>query len=145
MSKKLISKEDIAKLHTSPYIIAVSQRSISFSVEFKHLAYEQIFAGKTMRSIFVENGIDPDILGDKRIQNFRYWLKRNADRDVGFENLRTNNYRRPPESREATLENRVRDLEHELAYTRQEVEFLKKVQQADMEARKQWGSERRQK
>ena len=31
-------------------------------------------------------------------------------------------------------------LEHELAYTRQEVEFLKKLQLADMEARKQWKS-----
>lgn len=145
MSKKLLSNEDIAKLHASPYIIAVSPRSITFSVKFKHLAYEQILAGKSMRSIFAENGIDPDILGDKRIQNFRYWVKRYAERDAGFESLRKNNCPRPAKSREATLENRVRDLEHELAYTRQEVEFLKKVQAADMEARKQWESGRRQK
>lgn len=145
MSKTLLSKEDIVKLHASPYIIAVSQRSISFSVEFKRLAYEQILTGKPMRSIFIENGIDPDMIGEKRIQNFRYWVKRYAERDAGFDSLRANNHRRPAKSREATLENRVRDLEHELAYTRQEVEFLKKVQQADMEARKQWESRRRQK
>ena len=145
MSKKLLSKEDIAKLHASPYIITVSQRSLSFSAEFKRLAYEQILVGKTMRSIFVENGIDPDIIGDKRIQNFRYWVKRYAERDAGFENLRTNNRRRPAKSRETTLENRVKDLEHELAYTRQEVEFLKKIQAADMEARKQWESGHRRK
>jgi transposase-like protein len=145
MSKNLLSNVDIAKLHVSPYIITVSQRSLSFSAEFKRLAYEQILAGKTMRSIFVENGINPDIIGDKRIQNFRYWVKRYAERDAGFENLRTNNHRRPAKSRETTLENRVKDLEHELAYTRQEVEFLKKIQAADMEARKQWESGHRQK
>ena len=127
MSKTLLSEEDIIKLHASPYIIAVSQRSICFSVEFKRLAYEQILTGKHMRSIFADSGIDPDIIGDKRIQNFRYWVKKYAERDAGFKNLRANNCRRPAKSREATLENRVRDLEHELAYTRQEVEFLKKI------------------
>jgi len=35
------------------------------------------------------------------------------------------------------VEPRLRQLEHELAYTRQEVEFLKKTQMADMETQKQ--------
>ncbi|MGI6745407.1 MAG: HTH domain-containing protein [Acutalibacteraceae bacterium] len=43
------------------------------------------------------------------------------------------------------MERRVRQLEHELAYAKQEVEFLKKIQQADMEARKQWESKKRRK
>ena len=38
------------------------------------------------------------------------------------------------------METRIKQLEHELAYTRQEVEFLKKLQMADMEARRQWES-----
>ena len=40
---------------------------------------------------------------------------------------------------------RDRQLENELAYTRQEVEFLKKLQAANMEAQKQWESKHRQK
>ena len=43
------------------------------------------------------------------------------------------------------MEQRIRQLEHELAYTRQEVEFLKKLQVANMEAQKQWESKHRQK
>ena len=40
---------------------------------------------------------------------------------------------------------RIEQLEHELAYTRQEVEFLKKLQAANMEAQKKWESRHRQK
>ena len=58
---------------------------------------------------------------------------------------RSENYRRPPKTGEETVEQRIRQLENELAYTRQEVEFLKKLQAANMEAQKQWGCKRRQK
>lgn len=41
------------------------------------------------------------------------------------------------------LEARVRWLTHQLEYTRQEVEFLKKLQMANTEARKEWESKHR--
>ena len=43
------------------------------------------------------------------------------------------------------MEQRLRQLENELAYTRQEVEFLKKLQAANMEAQRQWESKHQQK
>ena len=43
------------------------------------------------------------------------------------------------------MEQRIRQPENELAYTMQEVEFLIKLQAANMEAQKQWESRRRQK
>ena len=49
------------------------------------------------------------------------------------------------ETKEQTLTARIKQLEHELAYTRQEVEFLKKIHTADLEARKLWESKQRQK
>ena len=99
-----------------------------------------------MRSIFEEHGIAPEILGDKRIWGFAHKLRTNADRDAGFADLRKNNSRKPAsQTREQTLAARVEQLEHELAYTRQEVEFLKKIHTADLEARKSWESRLRQK
>ena len=99
-----------------------------------------------MRTIFEEHGIDPEILGDRRIWGFAYKLRANADREEGYADLRKNNSRKPAkESREQTLAVRVEQLEHELAYTRQEVEFLKKIHTADLEARKLWESKHRQK
>jgi len=61
-------------------------------------------------------------------------------RDTGFADNRQNNYRRPSKTGDESIDTRIKQLEHELAYTRQEVEFLKKLQMADMEARRQWES-----
>ena len=94
----------------------------------------------TVRSIFLECGIDPDVLGESRISGFCHTVNVQAKRDSGFSDNRQTNYRRPPRSEDETVENRIKQLEHELAYTRQEVEFLKKLQMADMEARRQWES-----
>ena len=68
-----------------------------------------------------------------------------AKQESGFSDRRSENYRRPPKTGEETVEQRIRQLENELAYTRQEVEFLKKLQAAILEALKQWESKHRQK
>ena len=94
----------------------------------------------TVRSIFIECGIDPDVLRESRISGFCHTVNVQAKRDSGFADNRQNNYRRPPKSEDETFETRIKQLEHELAYTRQEVEFLKKLQMEYMEAWRQWGS-----
>ena len=86
-----------------------------------------------------------DILGESRISGLSHTLNKEAKRSEGFSDLRSENYRRPPKTGEETLEQRLKLLENELAYTRQEVEFLKKIQAADTEARKEWESRHRQK
>ena len=96
--------------------------------------------GKSGRQIFLECGIDPDVLGDRRIEGLRRTLREQAKREEGFSDQRQHNYHRPPRTGDESVETRIKHLEHELAYTRQEVEFLKKLQTADMEARRQWES-----
>ena len=108
------------------------------------MAYDQLIDGKSMREIFEENGIDPEILGNARIWGFAEKLRKNADREGGFEDQRGHNTRKPAKgTKEQALSARVEQLEHELAYTRQEVEFLKKIHMADLEARKSWESKHR--
>lgn len=144
MSKKPLNTEEISKLRSSPYVASVIGRRISFTPEFKRMAYEQLNNGKTMREIFEEHGIDPEILGNSRIWGFAENLRAKADCEEGFADLRKNNSRKPQkETKEQTLSTRVEQLEHELAYTRQEVEFLKKIHTADLEARKLWESKLR--
>jgi len=99
-----------------------------------------------MRTIFFEHGINPDVVGDGRMYVLTCRLRKRADSEDGFKDLRANNQRKPVKlSKEQTLAARVSDLEHELAYTRQEVEFLKKIHLADLEARRLWESKQRQK
>ena len=146
MSKKPLSAEEVAQLRCSPYVVDVKGGRISFTPEFKRMAYEQLIAGIPMRQIFEEHGIDPKVLGDVRIWGFARKLHEKADREEGFVDLREKNKRKPAkETKEQTLSAKVERLEHELAYTRQEVEFLKKIRAADLEAQKEWESKQRQK
>lgn len=134
------TQEQIDHLKVNNYVKSISSSTIRFTEEFKKYFYKKYHSGMSARQIFIECDIDPDILGTKRIKGFCYTLNKQAKRESGFTDNRQNNYRRPSKTGEETVETRIKQLEHELAYTRQEVEFLKKLQMADMEARKQWES-----
>lgn len=138
--KNPFTKEQVESLRENRYVKSVSASTIRFTEEFKRYFYQQSTSGAVSRQIFLACGIDPDILGESRIEGFRYTLHKQAKREEGFTDKRQNNCRRETKPGEETMETRIRQLEHELAYTRQEVEFLKKLQMADMEVRRQWES-----
>lgn len=146
--QKVFTEEERSALLNNPYVASVTNDAVQFTEEFKELAYQEILqTKKTMREILQEHGIDPEILGSKRIWNFTSKLQEKAKKLQGFGDARTHNRRRPKcnPTEEKTLTERIRGLEHELAYTRQEVEFLKKTQMVDMEARISWESKHRKK
>ena len=149
MSKKThtnpLSKREIEELRRSPHVASVSANTVRFTEEFKKLAYDAKTRGISVAETMRRNGIDPDILGHSRVEGFSYTLNKKAKQESGFADGRSENYRRPPKTGEETVDQRLRQLENELAYTRQEVEFLKKLQAANMEAQKQWESRHRQK
>lgn len=134
------TNEQMESLGKNPYVKSVSPSTVRFTEEFKREFYSLLKSGKSSPQIFLEHGIDPDVLGKSRIEGFRYTLNKYAKRDEGFIDKRLDNRRRPASRSEGTMEARIKHLEHELAYTRQEVEFLKKLQMADMEAQRQWES-----
>lgn len=143
VSQEPFTEEERLSLLNNQYVSGVTNDSVQFTEEFKELAYNEFLkSGKPMREIFREHGIDPEILGSKRIWNFTAKLQGKAKKSQGFGDARKYNKRRPACTpiEEKALTVRVRDLEHELAYMRQEVEFLKKTQMADMEARILWES-----
>jgi len=141
--KNFFTQEQMEQLLKNPYVKSVTPSTVRFTEEFKRYYYQKHTSGMLVRDIFLECGIDPDILGESRIDGFCYTINKQAKRDTGFTDNRQNNYRRPAKTGEETVDIRIKQLEHELAYTRQEVEFLKKLQMADMEARRQWESKHR--
>lgn len=138
-----LSMCEVDKLRENPYVAAVSSKTVRFTEEFKKLAYDNKCKGIPVSETMSRNGIDPEVLGESRVNGFSYLLNKKASQESGFIDQRRENYRRPPKTGEETMEQRIRQLENELAYTRQEVEFLKKLQAANTEAQKQWESRHR--
>lgn len=145
MSNKLFTTDEVRELKASPYVDCASARSVVFTPEFTKTVYEAMIAGGKIRDVLEKYGIDTAALGDSRIRGLQQRIWKEADRGEGFVNLKKRRKSTPPEKKEEALAKRVKQLESELAYTKQEVEFLKKIQQADTEARKSWESKRRQK
>lgn len=123
----------------------MTANTVRFTEDFKTLAYDEKIKGISITETMRRCGIDPDMLGTSRVEGFRYTLDKKAKQQNSFADGRNENYHRPHKTGEETVEQRVRNLENELAYTRQEVEFLKKLQAANMEAQRQWKSKHRQK
>ena len=145
MARRILTKGEIEKLKQSPYVAKATPYQVSFTTDFKRMAYQELMEGKLMREILSESGIDVEIIGDRRIWALAEHIKKAAEREGGFEDQRETNNRKPNKmTEEQKMAKRIEQLEHELAYTRQEVEFLKKLQAANMEAQKKWESRHRQ-
>jgi hypothetical protein len=84
-------------------------------------------------------------MGDGRIHSLQTVVKTQAKRESGFSD-NAHRIPRPPERKAAqTTEDKIARLEHELAYTRQELAYLKKIYLADREADQTWLSKQRRK
>lgn len=145
MSKRHpLSKEQIEALQKSPHILFVNEKTISYSAKFKEHVYNEYQAGKSYETILSEAGIDPEILGPRRLNSLRTMVQSEGKREAGFTDK---NSRLPPRTLSAriakTNTGKIARLEHELAYTKQELKFLKKIYLADMEAQKACDMKRR--
>ena len=126
-----ISKEYVKKLQEHPYVAKATQWTVSFTPEFKRMAYDEYCSGKSMRQIFADAGFDVEAIGSKRLQNFRNKLFEKAETEAGFEDGRKNNSRKEAQSTEAQMAKRIRELEHRVTYLEQENDFLKKIRSVE--------------
>ena len=128
-----LTQEAIQILKTNPYVANVTEKTVRFTAEFKTAFWEKYRQGMAAPLVLEQLGIDPNLLGESRIAGIRQHIKKQAIRMNGFEDRRLNQKHRVsniPDDR------RIARLEHELAYTQQELEFVKKIILADREAGK---------
>ena len=123
-------------LRENPCVEKVSNLSVSFTEDFKRKTYGELLSGKAMWQIFQEHGVDTAALGPVRIMKFKQHIYECAKRGDGFKNMRNTWRMKKTESNESIVGKRVKSLENEVAYLRQVVEFLKKIQQANSEAKR---------
>ena len=136
MSKKHFTEEQMLALKENPCVERVSTLTVSFTEEFKRKVYGELLAGKPIWQIFQDHGIDTDALGPVRVIKFQQLVNDCAKRGDGFKNMRNTWQAKKGVDDETVISKRFASLENEVAYLRQVVEFLKKIWQADSEAKK---------
>lgn len=128
MSKILFTKEDIINLKKNINILRVSERSITYTDEFKRLFIEKYMSGKLPREIFAENGFDINVIGLKRIEQSAYRWKTLYEKDgiLGLDDSRKYASGRPL-SRELSKEEIIERQEAKIKLLESQVELLKKL------------------
>lgn len=125
--------EQVEILKNNPYIEKVTYKSIKYSQQFKEDFWMLYSSGETPSQILLRFGIDPKILGQKRISNIVQRIKMEANRLEGFKDTRKSNIGRPP-TKQMTPEEKIAYLEHKIAYQQQEIDFLKKIRFVEKKA-----------
>ena len=144
MGVSTLSLEQVEELRSSAYVASVTARQVSFTKEFKQRFYEEYTQGKPPREILRNMGINPETLGESRIISVRMHAVAQGKSGYGFTDRKAQWSPDAAHGRAKTTEEKLARLEHELAYTRQELSFVKKIILADREAQREWKLKQRQ-
>ena len=141
MKLKEFTPEEVVELKKSPYVKSVSEKSVRFNVAFKEAFWERYQEGMTPRAILEELGISPEILGTPRVYGIVRRIKETVENGEAFRDVN-----RPSVLTDETIEfkpsHALERMMHEVAYLKQEIEFIKKIILADREARRRCSSKR---
>ena len=124
MANKKFTKEEMNHLRASSYVLDISPNIVHFSAEFKEKFWNSILLRKTPREIVIELGIDPELLGENRVNGLKTMIRNEVRAGKGFRDLETyGTYVKDFTNPEAN----IKYLEQQIAYKDQEIEFLKKI------------------
>lgn len=123
MSKAKFTPEQQQLLRNNPYTIRVTEDVLNLSKEFKELFYKEYLAGALPRDILQKYGCSPDVLGKQRIWGISHTIRKQFEETGEFRDVRAPGSPLTGDS----PEDKIRQLEHQMSYLTQEVEFLKKI------------------
>ncbi len=137
MKRKKFSDQDKLELLKSSAILKVSDTNVSYSTSFKLQAIEEYFNGKPPLKIFIEAGINVNILGRENPEKCLFrWRKKakNYGKETLLENWTgtTKGYGRP-RSRFNSAEDEIKFLKAQNEYLKEENDFLKKLEALERE------------
>jgi hypothetical protein len=135
MSRKFTADEQ-AELRKNPYVKSIFDSKLCLTAKFKEAFWGRYQSGEVPAEILRSMGFDPKMLGTRTwtiVQSIKKELARNGTfsdtRSVGA-------------AKEAANKN-DEWVRHELAYLRQEVEFIKKTILLEREARRKCSSKKK--
>ena len=126
---KEYSAKQIKQLMANPYTLRVTKNKLYFTKEFKRDFWVSYQAGNAPRKILTDFGYDLACFEQKQIDSLVQRIKKQALSGEGFREGENREKRVRIKSVEQADENHpsIEQMQHELLYLRQEVEFLKKL------------------
>jgi len=126
MGRNYFTEEQIKELDSNKYVEKVSKSNVVFTIEFKHKLYGLLIDGYGPTEALRELGINPKVLGQKRIDALSARIRKQAKREEGFG--RTKSHRRAKKLIFNSPGEEIKYLKEQLAYQKEEIEFLKKLE-----------------
>lgn len=139
MSKNIYNEFQITELEKNPNVLRASERSISYSPEFKLKAVTDYKNGKTPSQIFIEQGFDLDMIGKQQPKRcLKRW--RDSYERFGEEGFLTERRGKGstgrPSSKHLSVEGKLRKAEARIKFLEAENDFLKKLEELERQALK---------
>lgn len=126
MGVNYFTDEQVEELRNNPYVKNVSHKAITYEESFKEVFFIDYQNGMSPSEIFYKYGFNPKVLGEKRLTNFVYQMKKQSNRPEGFEDTRKSNSGRTIE-RELSDKEIIERLKHKNKILQQENDFLKRI------------------
>lgn len=128
---KKYTQKQIKELKANPYTLQVDDKRIFFTIEFKKIFWTKYQAGMSPRAIFKELNYNLDYFGQKQIDSIVQRVKKEALAGEFTEGYQRYKRMKIKEPELLNPEQTLQQMQHEMLYLRQEVEFLKKVLKKD--------------
>ena len=138
MKKQYIHKkftpEEVKILAANKFTSKVDFYHIWYTLEFQNLFLSRYEAGERSREIFESLGYDMKILGENRVYGCYQRLTKRLERCQGLTETAGQSKLDPPQSVDYNIlpaQQSVASMQRELKYLRQQVDFLKKIFEAE--------------
>ena len=125
--------KQMKQLNLNKYTLKVTKNKLYFTAKFKEDFWIRYQAGDAPRKIIADLGYDTELFQQKQIDSIVQRVKKQALSGDGFSEGENRTKRVPMKGINSNYEKEVSldQIQHELLYLRQEVEFLKKIIKAD--------------
>ena len=124
---KKYTQKQIKELKSNPYTLQIDDKRIFFTIEFKKIFWTKYQAGMSPRTILKELNYNLDYFGQKQIDSIVQRIKKEALTGEFTEGYSRNNRMKIKEPLDDITPQNIKQMQNELLYLRQEVDFLKKV------------------
>ena len=133
MGKNYFTPEQVEELRKNKYIKHVSEKAITYTEEFKERFMLEYNSGKLPSQILLEMGLNPKILGKKRLDGIVATIKRQSVSPTGFKDTRADSSGKPL-TRELSQEELIERQKQEIELLKAKVEYLSLLRRAEREA-----------